>query len=250
MRRRTFLASSALAATALAGCSERSDETVEDGYPPESGEQPTPMDVDTEAFERIEVEGEQVRLAPAEVAYNWHARRVARFADARGEGQYDRAHVTGAVWSPAPDGRRDGPVGQWPKADRIVCYCGCPHHLSSIRASSLIAAGYEEVYVIDEGFFEWRDRGYPVSGSAVETSASKRLIRGRTDARYAGEPVYASHEPTDQREAAFVGEDGGFELTLRFVGVTDESEIRVDAPDYTVVAPLSALTEAVVTAPE
>lgn len=250
MRRRTFLASSALAATALAGCSERSDETVEDGYPPESPEQPTRMDVDTDAFERIEVEGEQVPLAPAEVAYNWHARREARFADARGEGQYDRAHVTGAVWSPAPDGRADGPVSEWPKADRIVCYCGCPHHLSSIRASSLVAAGYEEVYVIDEGFFEWRDRGYPVSGSAVETSASKRVIRGRTDARYAGEAVYASHEPTDQREAAFVGDEGGFELTLRFVGLDDESEIRVDAPDYTVVAPLSALTGDVVTAPE
>ena len=251
MRRRTFLASSALA-TAVAGClggdGDEDAESATDGYPPESDDPPEPMEVDTDRFERIEVEGQRVPLAPVDVTHNWYARRAARFADARGEGQYERARVRGAAWSPA-GGRDDDPVESWPTGDRIVCYCGCPHHLSSIRASDLLAAGYEEVYVIDEGFYEWLDRGYPVEGEEVEAQAAARVVRGRTDAAYAGDPVYATHEPTDQREAAFVDGDGRYELTLRFAGVDDGSEVRIDAPDYTVVAPLARLTDGVVTEP-
>lgn len=263
MRRRTFLVSSALAAstTVTAGClggdggsedgSPDSNDSGDqrptaDGYAPESVESPDPMDVDTGSFERKQVEGESVPLAPIEVTYNWYARREARFVDARGEGQYDDARVEGAAWSPAPDGRENDPVAEWPEDDRIVCYCGCPHHLSSLRASALISAGYEEVYVIDEGFHAWLDAGYPVAGSGVESQASY-VIRGRADARHADRPVYAVHDPTDQREAAFVGEDGSYELTLHFSDLTPDSEIRVDAPDYTVVAPLSELTDGVVT---
>ena len=267
MRRRTFLASSALAASSTAaGClgdyggsgngdgggGEEPDDAGDqsppeaDGYAPDSVESPEPMDVDTGSFERKEVEGEAVPLAPMEVTYNWYARQEARFVDARGQGQYEEARVEGAVWSPAPDGREDDPVAGWPTDDRIVCYCGCPHHLSSLRASTLISAGYEEVYVIDEGFRAWLDADYPVAGTGVESQAAY-VIRGRADARHAGRPVYAVHEPTDQREAAFVGEDGSYELTLHFSDLTPDSEIRVDAPDYTVIAPLSELTESVVT---
>lgn len=252
MRRRTFLASSVTAVAATAGClgddgGSGDQPSTADGYAPDSIESPEPMDVDTDAFDRIDVEGESVPLAPIEVTYNWYARREARFADARGEGQYDASHVEGAAWSPAPDGRADDPAEGWPTDDRIVCYCGCPHHLSSLRASALLSAGYEDVYVIDEGFNAWVDQGHPVVGENVEERASARVIRGRSDASFAGEPVYATHEPSDQREANFVGDDGSYELTLRFRDVTDDSEIRVEAPDYTVVATLAALTADVVT---
>lgn len=236
MRRRTFLASSALAVTSVAGC-------LGDGGG-SGGDEPSG---DDGSFETIAVEGEQVPLAPIEVTYDWYEAGTARFADARGQGQYDDAHVEGAVWSPAPDGRENDPVEEWPTDERIVCYCGCPHHLSSLRASSLIAAGYEEVYVIDEGFGEWLKRKYPVEGARVEKRAPARVIRGRSDASFAGEPVYATHQPSDQREANFVGDDGRYELTLHFSDVTDDSEIRIDAPDYTVIAPLSELTADVVT---
>lgn len=253
MRRRTFLASSALATSATAGClggdgGSEDGGPAADGYAPESVESPDPMDVDTDSFERLEVEGEQVPLAPVEVTYNWYARREARLADARGQGQYDESRIVGAAWSPPePYSRNDDPTADWPESDRIVCYCGCPHHLSSLRASELISAGYEDVYVIDEGFHEWTDRGYPVTGSEGDGQASTRVIRGRSDAAHAGQTVFATHLPTDQWEAAFVGDDGGFELTLHFSDVTDDSEIRIEAPDYTVVDTLAALTAAVVT---
>ena len=238
MRRRTFLATTALATSSLAGC--LGDDSSE------SDDEATSMPADTDGFERIEVEGESVPLVPVDTTHDWYTEGTAKFADARGRGQYDEAHIEGAAWSPAPDGREDDPVASWESDERIVCYCGCPHHLSSLRAASLMAEGYEEIYVIDEGFFEWADRGYPVTGSEVEGAAS--VIEGRTAPGHAGDPVYATHERSDQREAAFVADDGRYELHLRFADLTSAAEIRVDAPDYTVVAPLSELTDGVVTA--
>ena len=246
MRRRTFLATTALAASSLAGC--LGDDSSKSGTPPESddGATPTPADADSDSFERIEVEGKSVPLVPVDTTHDWHTEGTAKFADARGQGQYEEARIEGAAWSPAPDGREDDPIASWETDERIVCYCGCPHHLSSLRAASLMADGYEEVYVIDEGFFEWADRGYPVTGSEVEGAAS--VIEGRTAPGHAGDPVYATHEQSDQREAAFVADDGRYELHLRFADLAPTAEIRVDAPDYTVVAPLSELTDGVLTA--
>ncbi|MCY4730203.1 rhodanese-like domain-containing protein [Natronomonas gomsonensis] len=253
MHRRSFLASTGAAAAAFAGClggdGESDDGSGNDGYPPASEDTPEPMGVDTDGFQRIDVEGTAVPLAPIEVTYNWYRRREARFADARGEGQYERAHIEGAAWSPAPEGRTNDPVKSWPREDRIVCYCGCPHHLSSLRAATLIEAGYENVYVIDEGFFEWLEREYPAVGSEIQNNVASYTIAGRTDPAHAEATVYAAHEPTDQREAAFVDDDGGYEMTLHFGGLTEDSEIRLETPAYELLAPLSELTAGVITGP-
>ena len=251
MHRRRFLVSTGAAMTALAGCLGDGDDgdggTTDDGYPPESDDTPEPMAVDTDSFARIDVEGTAVPLAPIEVTYNWYQRREARFADARGEGQYQRAHIEGAAWSPAPEGRTNDPIDAWPTEDRIVCYCGCPHHLSSLRAATLIEAGYEDVYVIDEGFFEWLEREYPAVGSEIQSRVESYTITGRTDPKHAGGTVYATHDPSDQREAAFVGDDGTYELTLHFAGLTAGSKIRLETPAYDRLAPLSELTAGTVT---
>jgi rhodanese-related sulfurtransferase len=236
MRRRTLLASSALAITATAGC-----------FGGDEGGS-TPDSTGNASYETTTVEGEEVPLAPIGDTYEWYENDEGTFADARGEGQYERAHIEGAVWSPAEDGQEtDDPLADLSTDERIVCYCGCPHHLSALRASSLVADGYENVYVIDEGFGEWMEREYPVAGSEGGSRPSARIIRGRSDASFAGDAVFATHAPTDQREANFVGDDGGYELTLHFADVTDDSEIRVEAPDYTVVASLAELTSGVVT---
>ncbi len=271
MDRRTFLTIAVGGMVAGAGCLSGSEEpqSPESGEPQPSGsegpqppdgyapdgvlpdDRPEAMEVDTGAFDRIRVEGQEVPLAPIAATHNWYLRRDARFADARGEGQYTTAHIAGAAWSPAPDGREDDPALGWPETDRIVLYCGCPHHLSSLRAASLLSAGYTDIYVIDEGFYEWRDRGFPLSGDRIEqTNVMRQVIRGRSDSRYAGEPVYATHEATAQREAAFIDADGYYEVVLRFTDVTQDSEIWIDAPDYTVSAALTDLTTGVVTPPQ
>lgn len=255
MRRRVFLGSAAL--TGLAGClggsgggetpTPKPGET--DGYPPESAieETPTEQNVDTAAFPRIDVEGTAVPLAPIDVTYYWHQRREARFADARSQRQYDRSHILGAVLSTAPDGVEADPVAQWPTGDRIVCYCGCPHHLSSLRAATLIEAGYQEVYVINEGFGPWFRQSYPVAGEDVTGRPRLHVVRGRTDAAHAGETAWATHDPTGQIEAGPITADGSFELHLRFSDVTPASVVTLQTPRATVEASLSKLANGVIT---
>ena len=136
MQRRSFLTAAAPSTSALAGClgGDSGSGTPSDG----DGTTPTSTDASTGSFERKEVEGEMVPLVPVDVTREWYAAGSATFADARGEGQYEQAHIEGAVWSPAPDGRGDDPLEALATDERIVCYCGCPHHLSSLRAASLM----------------------------------------------------------------------------------------------------------------
>ncbi|WP_313696204.1 rhodanese-like domain-containing protein [Halorarum halobium] len=260
MDRRSFLRAAGAAGitgtAATAGCLGGSGgEPVEltnetDGYPQPPENVPEERSIDTASFSTTSVEGTDVPLAPIEAALYWHRRREARFADARGESQYERSRITGAVLSPAPDGGDSDPVAAWPEEDRIVCYCGCPHHLSSLRAASLIESGYEEVYVIDEGFWAWQDGGYPMAGSAVTDRPETRAIRGRTGAEFAGEMAWAWHDASGQREAAPIDADGGYLLELKFSGLTRTTPIRVETPAYELQAPLGDLLSGVVTGPD
>ena len=136
-----------------------------------------------------------------------------RFTDTRGSTSYNRSHIYGAVLNTAPDGlETNDPIAAWPKPDRIVCYCACPNHMSSLRAASLLSDGYEEVYAIEEGFTEWQKREYPMAGEDVESRPNVRIIEGQSDAKYAGETAWARHEPTGQREATAIAEMGRITL--------------------------------------
>jgi len=203
-----------------------------DGYPDAVESKPEDREVDASDLETVEEGGVEVPLLPVEDSHVWWAYRRARFADARGADQYENSHVVGAVSSPAPERLRgdDDPVKQWGKQDRIVCYCGCPHHLSSVRASQLIEAGYENVYVIDEGFFEWGERGYPVTGD--DGDLEKFTVRGEVDARYAGENAMASPVDSEQFESTNVASDGSFALHCKFVDVTQDTRLRIDTPAW------------------
>lgn len=257
MNRRTFIASTGSIGAGLAGClgGGSSDENPDDGYPaPSVVSSPTnSREVDTGAFETLSVGDVTVPLVPVDTAHYWFRSRSARFVDARGRGQYDRSHVTGAVLSTARrveswSDSRDGPTADWPTDDRIVCYCGCPHHLSSLRAGEFISKGYERVYAIDEGFGAWRDNGYPVTGSS--SSNQSYVIRGRAEPADAGKYAWAAHEATAQHEAAPIQSDGRYRLTLHFSDLDPSSPIHLGTPSYELTAPLSALTGSVVSGPE
>lgn len=261
MNRRSFLATGAVSLSTVAGClgggeggncgptgdpSKITKDT--DGYPPEFDEKPAKRSIDTDSFETVTENGVEVPLAPVEVAHYWYKRGEARFADARGQESYEKSHVYGAVLSPAPERFRgsDDPASNWPTDDRIVCYCGCPHHLSSIRASQLIQNCYEEVYVIDEGFWEWHDRRYPMAGTNVEGTPEKWVIRGEADVAFAGRDAWARHPPTGQLEATDITDAGTYELHLKFHEVGPESVVEVETPGYTIEGKLKDLASGTV----
>lgn len=271
MKRRAFLAAGAAGAASLAGCTGLggggsgggsavnhagnvdasftangdypTDSKPADGYPPSFEQQPSKRQIDESGFKTITTEGERITLAPIGVANYWYRRGEARFVDARGLSQYKRSHVFGAVNSPAQKNASGGGIDGWPKDDRIVAYCGCPHHLSSIRAAGLQKAGYSNVFVIDEGFWEWHRRDFAMCGTDLGYSpySTAWKVTGEISPEYAGEYAWAVHQPSDQQEAAPIREDGSFTLHLAFSGVTDSSPVRVETPAFTVEAPLGEL---------
>jgi rhodanese-related sulfurtransferase len=227
------------------------DTKPSNGYPPEFDTVPEKRDIDTSSYDTLtrEVNGEtvDVPLVPVEDAYYWYARQEARFADARSETGYEVSHIFGSVLSPAPDGRRLDPTSDWDKSDRVVTYCHCPHHLSSLRAASLLEAGFENVFAIDEGFQAWLDRNYPLAGSDTTRDYTVRTIEGETSRSDAGETAWAFHPETDQIEATEISSDGSYTLELKFVQVDDQSTIQVETPSYAIQAPLGDLTSRTVT---
>jgi rhodanese-related sulfurtransferase len=273
MKRRAFLAAGAtgsLAATAgcatLFGSSSSSvnhpgnidtsfnankplpeDDEPADGIPPARENPPEERSVDTSQFPTTSTNGEPIRLAPIEVARYWHQRGAARFVDARGLEYYERAHVYGAVNSPAERGSSGGGISGWPKDDRVVCYCGCPHHLSSVRASALQQSGFTNVYVINEGFVPWRNNEYAMAGTSF-AAPQEALIEGEVDPSYAGEYAWATHEPTSQSEAAPIAEDGSFAVHFKFYDLDADAPIHVRTPAFEVTAPLSEVTDTFLTA--
>lgn len=221
------------------------DENHADGFPPEYGN-PESMTVDESRFRSLQRNGETVKLVPTDVVRHWHQTGEARFVDARGLDQYRSSHIYGAVNSPAQRGSTGGGISGWSEDDRVLCYCGCPHHLSSVRAAGLQKAGFSNVYVFDQGFFEWRDRGLPMRGTTF-ADRQARVVEGEVAAAYAGEYAWAEAVDGDQREAAPIGEDGSFELHIRFAEMTDDMRVRVTTPEFEVTGPLGDLTAGVLT---
>ena len=79
--------------------------------------------------------------------------------DARTAGDYIISHITGAI--SVPFYRIEEAVELLPRDTFIVTYCGCPHAISGRALDVLRAAGFNQSAVLDEGFYVWRDRGYP-----------------------------------------------------------------------------------------
>ena len=57
-----------------------------------------------------------------------------------------------------------------PKDVWYVTYCACPHNESQYAASVLEDNGFSKVRVLDEGYIEWRNRGYPTTDNPEGTS--------------------------------------------------------------------------------
>lgn len=271
MKRRTYLAASGTGALAtLTGClglfggssnlrhpgnmdaeftanaDLPGDDDVSDGYPPEYGD-PESREIDESRFRSLSANGETVTLVPLDVVRYWHERSDARFVDARGLDQYRTSHIYGAVNSTYTQDSSGGGISGWDEDTRVVCYCGCPHHMSSLRAAGLQKAGYSNVYVFDEGFFEWRDRDLPMRGTGFDAAESASVIEGEVAESYAGEYAWATRVDADQREAAPIADDGSFEIHLRFAELTPDTRIRVETPEFDVTGSLGDLTATVLT---
>lgn len=86
--------------------------------------------------------------------------------DARVPSDYEMEHIAGAYnvpfYDPTPY------LDKLPKNTWLVAYCGCPHAESGNLARELMKAGFEQVTVLDEGLWVWKERGHPMRKGTSE----------------------------------------------------------------------------------
>ena len=97
-----------------------------------------------------------------------HAQQQAVFIDARDPFAFAEGHISGALSLPVGEADTGlvGFMAKTPFTTPIVVYCngyGCPDSME--LANKLLRAGYQQVFVFEGGFPEWRDAGLPVSGA-------------------------------------------------------------------------------------
>ena len=81
--------------------------------------------------------------------------------DARPRGDYLWGHIDGAMSMPYYDVEKC--YSALPRDTWIVAYCACPHNESEHAANVLKEKGYDKVRVLNEGYIEWKEAGYPVT---------------------------------------------------------------------------------------
>lgn len=81
--------------------------------------------------------------------------------DARAMSDWLAGHIPGAL--PVPFYADADTIERIPDDDTwIVIYCGCPHAAADRVASRLQDRGIDNIAVLDEGYFDWRDNEHPV----------------------------------------------------------------------------------------
>ncbi len=88
--------------------------------------------------------------------------------DTRTTSEWHNAHIPGAIPMPyyiTEDKVADG----LPNNDTwIIAYCSCPHAASDKVINMLRKQGFKNTAVIDEGFFNWINAGYPIIGGEIK----------------------------------------------------------------------------------
>ncbi len=142
--------------------------------------------------------------------------------DVRSAYEYRVEHIKGALSAPVDAIEAYFKKGIIPKDKPVVFYCACPHHLSEIAASKAELFGFKEVYIINEGFFGWRDKGYPTEGLRKGEKPNEFTVAGY--ARKEGQPVKFSrvwfiHKRTGQMEVAYTTNDGFYHSKWNFFDI-------------------------------
>ncbi|MCC6012625.1 rhodanese-like domain-containing protein [Candidatus Caldipriscus sp.] len=138
--------------------------------------------------------------------------------DVRSPYEYRIEHIKGAISAPV------NIIEAYliPKNKPIVFYCAYLHHLSEIAAGKAEEYGIKNVFVLNEGFFGWRDEGYPTEGlrkgEKPNTFVSLGFVlRDGKPVKFAR--VWFIHKRTGQMEVAYTSSDGFYKSDLNFFDI-------------------------------
>jgi rhodanese-related sulfurtransferase len=92
-----------------------------------------------------------------------------RFIDAREKAEFNVSHIQGAVWAGFDDFDLSR-LADVPKTDTVIVYCSVGYRSEKV-ALQLEEAGYQHVWNLYGGIFEWKNTGRTVvapDGSATD----------------------------------------------------------------------------------
>ncbi len=160
--------------------------------------------------------------------------------DVRSSYEYRIEHIKGALSAPVNVIETYFKRNIIPTDKPIVFYCACPHHLSEIAASKAEAYGLRDIYILNEGFFGWRDKGYPTDGIRKGEKPKRFTIVGYV--KKEGKPVKFSriwfiHKRTGQMEIAYTTAEGFYKSDWNFFNIKpgDTVFVSVDTPDNSLI---------------
>lgn len=81
--------------------------------------------------------------------------------DARATSDFLDSHITGSI--SVPFYGIEQAIASLPRDRFAIAYCGCPHAASGRVVDALRQAGFPMAAVLDEGYYVWKQRGYPLS---------------------------------------------------------------------------------------
>ena len=88
--------------------------------------------------------------------------------DTRTSSEWHNAHIPGAIPIPYYISEKEVDKNLPNDGTWIIAYCACPHAASDKIIDMLRQKGYKNTAVIDEGFFNWINAGYPVTGGKLK----------------------------------------------------------------------------------
>lgn len=170
--------------------------------------------------------GTQVPFISVELARVLFERKQAVFMDVRGKASYEAEHIQGAMLFPLT-ALQEGKTPPLPVSTPIIVYCGCPHGLSEEAAEILLRKGFQSVYVLDEGFYGWKEKGYPIATNPKKLENFKEWrLRGIAPGVPEGTKLFVTHLPSGQMESFLVGKEGRFEFFFPLYGARQGDPLR------------------------
>ncbi len=146
--------------------------------------------------------------------------------DVRGKISYDEGHIKGALDKGLPI--TPAMAMGIPKNAKIVTYCGCPHHLSSIGAEQLSQMGYTDIHVLDEGYWYWKDHNYPMA-QVTNSKVTEMIVSGtlmKDNKPVVDKDIYIRHMKTGQLEATRTDAKGYYKMTSHIYNYTKNDEFK------------------------
>lgn len=155
--------------------------------------------------------------------------------DVRSRPEFNAEHIQGAISFPFKSVQMGG---EYPfrKDNKLLLYCGCPHHLSGMSADILKTKGYTDIHVIDEGYWGWKAQGLPIFRDPNAPAQVSLSVTGKVQSAgqaKAFKNIFLLHPASGQLEATRTDAEGRFAMHLHFGGVTPQDQVVIQMDERT-----------------